>query len=412
MKTPFGHLTYCTNIHSGESWQDHFAQLQQHIPNIKENLSPQQPFGIGLRLSNKASIELSSKGDLDVFKSWLQANNCYVFTMNGFPYGGFHHTVVKDNVHAPDWLTQDRVDYTARLAHILAELLPEGMDGGISTSPLSYRYWFDGKHKQEEATAKATQNILAVLQTLIQIKKDTGKTIHLDIEPEPDGLLETGEECISWYKKTLLPAGIELLKTTLQYSEEEAVAAIKEHITLCYDVCHFAIGFEDGTQVVQQLKKEGIKVGKLQISAALKAALPQKADQRQKVFETFALFNEPVYLHQVVAQKEDGTLLRYRDLSQALNDDAAKEAKEWRAHFHVPLFAAQYGVLQSTQREIKEILQQQMESPFTAHLEVETYTWEVLQQDLKIPLTDSIIRELQWVQAQWLKEKQDVFENA
>ena len=58
MKTAFGHLNYCTNIHAGESWEDHFAQLQEHIPVIKQAVSPNGPFGIGLRLSNKASIAL------------------------------------------------------------------------------------------------------------------------------------------------------------------------------------------------------------------------------------------------------------------------------------------------------------------------------------------------------------------
>ena len=408
MKTPFGHLTYCTNIHSGESWQDHFAQLQQHVPSIKKSLSPQAPMGIGLRLSNEASIELASKGKTDVFKSWLAEHNCYVFTLNGFPYGGFHNTVVKDNVHTPDWLTNERVEYTIRLAHILAQLLPHRMDGGISTSPLSYRFWFEDNEAQKEAIAKATQNILTMLQTLIQLKKETGKTIHLDIEPEPDGLLETGAEFINWYKEVLLPAGIRFLATTFNFSEAEAIAAIKEHITLCYDVCHFAIGFEAHSEVLQQLQKENIQVGKIQISAALKATLPKSVEERQKVFETFALFNEPVYLHQVVAQQWDGTLLRYRDLQPALENEQAQDAKEWRAHFHVPLFEAQYGVLQSTQQDIIEILQLHCNEPITHHLEVETYTWEVLQPHLKIPLNQSIIRELQWVQAQLLKGKTNV----
>jgi len=405
MKTAWGHLTYCTNIHSGESWEDHFAQLQNHMPAIKKSLSPQRPFGMGLRLSNQASIELSLKGKTDVFKEWLAQNDCYIFTLNGFPYGGFHHTVVKEKVHEPDWLSEERVAYTRRLAYILAELLPEGLEGGISTSPLSYRYWFDGKEAKEKATAKATQNMLAVLQTLIEIKREKGKIIHLDVEPEPDGLLESGTEFLAWYEQVLLPQGIAFLSTHFNYTEEDAIASIQEHITLCYDVCHFAIGFENHAQVLQQLKRKGIKVGKLQISAALKATMPGEEPEKQKVLETFAQFNEAVYLHQVVAQTKEGELLRYRDLPQALQDETARNAKEWRAHFHVPLFEAQYGVLESTQQDIINLLQLQTTEPFTQHLEVETYTWEVLQPQLKIPLTDSIIRELQWVQAQWPKEK-------
>lgn len=408
MQTPYGHLTYCTNIHSGESWTDHFRQLQQHLPQVKKAVSPQQPFGIGLRLSDAASKELLEKGNVNIFKAWLQQHGCYVFTMNGFPYGGFHHTVVKEAVHTPDWLTNERVEYTKRLAYILAQLLPEDLDGGISTSPLSYRYWFSEAEK-EEAVAKATESILTVAEALIQIKRETGKTIHLDIEPEPDGMLENGAEFLHWYQQTLVPAAIPYFEKKLYYSEAEALAAVKAHITLCYDVCHFAIGYEDHAAYLQQLQEAGIRVGKIQISAALKAALPQAAADRQKVFEAFSRFNEPVYLHQVVARNRDGNLLRYRDLPQALHDTTATAAVEWRAHFHVPIFAESFGLLQSTQGDIINVLALHRAQPFTTHLEVETYTWEVLQNDLKAPLTESVIRELQWVQQQLLKGKTNIF---
>ncbi len=148
METPYGHLTYCTNIHSGESWPDHFEQLRRFIPAVKAEVSPDKPFGIGLRLSNLASLELSKAPALEAFRQWLKENDCYVFTMNGFPYGGFHHERVKDEVHTPDWSTAERAAYTSRLFRILAALLPEGMEGGISTSPLSYKFWHRLKKKR------------------------------------------------------------------------------------------------------------------------------------------------------------------------------------------------------------------------------------------------------------------------
>ena len=125
MKTPYGHLTYCSNIHTGEGWQEHFSELKKNIPDIKKAVCPDAPMGIGLRLANQASIDLSESQNLEIFKKWLAENDCYVFTMNGFPYGGFHDVVVKDQVHAPDWTTQSRVDYTNRMFEILAKILPE-----------------------------------------------------------------------------------------------------------------------------------------------------------------------------------------------------------------------------------------------------------------------------------------------
>ena len=407
MKTGFGHLTYCTNIHAGETWTEHFAALQQNIPAIKQRICPARPFGIGLRLSNAASMELIQEKNLQRFQQWLQDQDCYVFTLNGFPYGGFHHTVVKDNVHAPDWTTPLRVDYTVRLARILAALLPEGMEGGISTSPLTYRLWHKTAEEKAAAFERSTAGILQVVAALMELKETTGKTIHVDIEPEPDGLLESGAEFLQWYHAHLLPMGGSFLKEKFQFGNEEARDAIKEHVQLCYDVCHFAVGYEDHAAVMQQLKEQGIKIGKIQISAALKAILPAAAE-RDGVMEAFRQFNEPVYLHQVIARKEDGNLKRYADLPDALKEADDLSVREWRAHYHVPLFIENYGALQSTQKDIQEALRLHQQQPLTTHLEIETYTWEVLPQDLRLPLAASIIRELQWVLAELPIEDNEV----
>ena len=371
MQTSRGHLTYCSNIHSGETWSDHFAKLRENIPLVKQQVSPFNPFGIGLRLSNVASLELRKQENLDEFRKWLNENECYLFTMNGFPYGGFHNTVVKDNVHAPDWLSADRVQYTIRLAQILAALLPEGMDGGISTSPLSYKFW----HKEEDLPdvyQKATMHLLDVVDQLIRIKRATGKLIHIDIEPEPDGLLGNGTEFMQWYVQYLVPMGTTFIQDRYKVNEDEATSLLREHVQICYDVCHFAICYEDHHHVIEQLRSLGIKTGKIQISAALKAPLSQNMDERKKVIDAFSTFNEPVYLHQVMAKKNNGQFILYRDMPLALDDSQNKDVVEWRAHFHVPLFVSSYGVLGSTRHEIEKVLAIHEATPFTIHLEIET----------------------------------------
>ncbi|WP_421944820.1 metabolite traffic protein EboE [Pedobacter sp.] len=385
MEINSAHLTFCTNIYAGESWSAHFAVLEDSFPVLKAQLSPDKPMGIGLRLSNLASLELLKENHLEEFKQWLNKVGGYVFTMNGFPYGGFHHTRVKDQVHAPDWTTNERLVYTIRLFKILAELLPEQMDGGISTSPLSYKPWFSNADERKSATAAATENILMVAAELKNIKDRTGRILHLDIEPEPDGFLESGAEFINWYEQVLLKAG------------KLNSGIIKEHICLCYDVCHFAIGYEPHIEIIEELKEKGISIGKIQISAALKAKLPAQISERTEVFNALAGFDEPTYLHQVIAKQKDGTLIRYPDLSDALADKENTNAEEWRAHFHVPIFVEDMGMIQSTQTDIKAVLDYHKNKPFTNHLEVETYTWEVLPASLKAPLNDSIVRELQWV---------------
>lgn len=397
MKKNGFHLTYCTNIHPGESWKDTFDNLQYHIPKIKKGLSPDQPLGIGLRLSNEASLDLVQADNLHEFKAWLADNQAYTFTFNGFPYGGFHRQVVKDKVHHPDWTTDDRRDYTLRLFEILNGLLPDGMDGGISTSPLSYKFWHDSEEVLKAAKRVATLKMVEVAVRLYQIKVEEGRLLHLDIEPEPDGLLENTADVLNFYRHWLIPLGTEVFVKQFSLSEDEAVAALKDHIRVCYDVCHFAIVYETAEEVFAAFDAEGIKIGKIQISAALKVNLPQGEEGKEAVRRLLLPFEESTYLHQVVARQKGGELVAYKDLSPALDTLMTTDAEEWRIHFHVPVFLAEYGQLSSTQETIVEVLKILRSQKITNHLEVETYTWEVLPEDVNLDLTHSIIRELQWV---------------
>ena len=65
----------------------------------------------------------------------------------------------------------------------------------------------------------------------------------------------------------------------------------------------------------------------------------------------------------------------------------------------MPLFLENYGLLSSTQSEIIKTLAIQKARPFTNHLEIETYTWGVLPASVQVPLNESIIREIAWVQS-------------
>jgi len=397
MQIANSHLTYCTNIHPGENWAAHFEQLQQHIPAIKARISPEKPFGIGLRLSNTASLELDKEPALNAFKAWLKEQDCYVFTMNGFPYGGFHHTVVKDQVHTPDWTTPERVAYTMRLFRILAALLPDGVEGGISTSPLSYKLWHVRCETERDAIMEnATLNMLQIVQQLVGIHRSGGPFMHLDVEPEPDGMLENTAEYVRWFFDYLLPAAIPVLVDKFGFTEDEAAEKVKAHVQLCYDVCHFALVYESPAAVLETMCQYGLRIGKLQISAALKAILPEAGIERNAVISAFRTFNEPTYLHQVIARTATG-YLHYPDLPQAISDADNTAVKEWRSHFHVPVFIDQYGLLSSTQTDIREVLQLQVKQPFTPHLEIETYTWDVLPADLKLPMDQSVSREMEWV---------------
>jgi hypothetical protein len=447
-------LTYCTNIHPGNGWSEVLANLRQYAPALKQRLSPHAPFGLGLRLSAVESEELLPRlpshdrvpgapwatgrvmgadlpsrdrqgaflpsrdrqgvDHLEHFRDFLAENGLYVALLNGFPYGSFHRRVIKEDVFAPDWRDENRVQYTLRLIRILKALLPAGQDGGISTSPLSYKRWM--ALDDRAAWESMTRNIVRVAEALVRVRQTEDRFIHLDIEPEPDGLIENSAELVAFYQDWLLPVGGPFLADALGIPVDEARRHLLDHIQVCLDTCHVAVEYEEPEVMLARFEQAGIRVGRLQISSALRVNLPgpvesgklrvESPDRRNSQFSTpdsqlrtliarqLEPFAESSYLHQVIEQRDDGSLHHYPDLADALPMIHAPRARQWRVHFHVPLFVEEYGLFGSTQEEIRPFFRA---APFTRHLEIETYTWEVLPPALKEDLSESILREYRWV---------------
>jgi len=392
------HLTYCSNIHPGESWLEVFANLEKYVPELKSRLSPTAPFGIGLRLADAAAKELLESNNLAQFQVWLTQQDLYVFTLNGFPYGGFHRQVVKDQVYSPDWSTEERLNYTLNLTQILATLLPEGLDGGISTLPLSYKPWW-GKDQAtcETVLKKSCFNLVSVIVEMIRVYEQTGKLLHIDLEPEPDGLIENTSEVIDFYQNWLLPIGGSYLSEKLNIEQSLAETKLLEHVRICYDTCHFSVEYEEPKSIFARLQSAGIKIGKIQISAAIQVKIPAEIEKRSLIVERLRPFAESTYLHQVIERRSDGTLHHYSDLINALPHLEQSQAEEWRTHFHVPIFIHDYQILQSTQDDIAAVLRLLKTNNACSHLEIETYTWDVLPSEMKIDLLTSIQREYEWV---------------
>ena len=382
-------LTYCTNIHPGESWPDVFASLRRHIPRVKSAFAPTKPFGVGLRLSAEAAMVLHEPSVLAEFREFLAAEDLFVFTINGFPYGAFHGQRVKEDVYQPDWRDERRLAYTNQLADILVELLPASGFGSISTVPGTFKALGEG------AEAVMADMYLRQVAHLIGLRQRHGKTIALALEPEPCCFLETIEESIRFFERHLFSLGAVGRITELTgLSASEALAALPRHLGLCYDVCHAAVEFENAGESIRALRAAGLPIHKLQLSAALRLSPgPRQLD-------ALKAFAEGTYLHQVVTRDASGDLTRYVDLPDALAGTSASLAEEWRVHFHVPIFEADIEPLATTQDFLAEILALHRDASISPHLEVETYTWDVLPPALRgIPVDEAIARELQWVEA-------------
>ncbi len=389
-----GHLTYCTNIHPGESWPEVRANIEKFFPAVRDRVAPGQPFGIGLRLSARASKALTEEpSTLREFQDYLKSSGLYVFTINGFPYGTFHGTRVKEEAYLPDWRDPERLRYTDELAELMAKLLPDGIEGSISTVPGAYKPAMG----RDADVGRITEHMVRHVGRLVDIRKRTGKFIALAIEPEPSCYLETIDECVEYFGKHLFgDAAVRLLGELTGIDAKSASGALHEHIGLCLDLCHAAVEFEDPDACLKQLETAGIRVHKMQISAGLRVAklTPGALDGLRQ-------FNDPVYLHQVVERGPAG-VRRFTDLPEALATvDGNAAGREWRVHFHVPIFLDDLGEFSSTSFFIRKVLERHRRQPVSSHLEVETYTWNVLPPHLQAGgMEQAIARELNWVRAE------------
>ncbi len=372
------HLAYCTNIHRGETWAETMAALSTHTVAVRDRVAPGRPFGIGLWLSERASNELVlDPSGLLQFRKWLDRHNCYVFTLNGFPYGSFHGGPVKQRVYLPDWTTAERVAYTNRLFDILAALLPPEVEGSISTLPGAFK-----EFAQSPAQARAIRaNIFRSLEHAARVGEETGRKLHLALEPEPLCLLETVDETIQFFER--------------MRAEHKNTLAWEDHLGLNYDACHLAVEYEEPAQALQRLRDHGIKIKKLHISSAIKAAPTGEARAGLRAFA------EGTWLHQVVARFPDGRLARYRDLDVALEIPEARDADEWRVHFHIPLHCPAGAWFEPTTDHLLAILDALGFNPaLCPHLEMETYTWEALPPAMRSrEVADQLAAEYEWTLA-------------
>jgi sugar phosphate isomerase/epimerase len=275
------HLTYCTNIHPADGWDAVEANLRKYAPALKARLSPSAPFALGLRLSARDARELLANGRLDELREFLDSEGLYVPLINGFPYGTFHGAVVKADVYAPDWRTDARVEYTNDLVGILARLLPLGIDGGVSTAPLSYKPWM--LIADEDAMEAITRNVIRTVEAMILARREHGRIVHLDIEPEPDCLLETSTETIGFFERWLLPLGGRMLAREMGVSLDDAQDLIREHVQVCFDCCHFAVEYEDPDAALDRLREAGIRIGRVQLSSAVDVLLPDRPSEAEAI---------------------------------------------------------------------------------------------------------------------------------
>ena len=371
------HLAYCTNIHRGEDWPQTFDSLQRYTLAVRERVCPDKLYAIGLRLSDQASRDLSDRGTLLAFQQWLEKNRCYVFTINGFPYGRFHGTRVKEQVYSPDWTNVERVEFTKRLFDLLGQLVPPGVEGSVSTVPCSFKEFI---HNEEQIKAMRT-NLWDCVEHIAHVSQQSGRKLHLGLEPEPLCFLETSAETVSFFDQ--------------MRAARPNDPRLDQHLGINYDTCHLAVEFEEPQDALALLQQHQIKISKVHLSSALKVRPTPDTRQALKAFV------DDIYFHQVIERRPDGTLKRYRDLDAALVQNSKLPAPypEWRIHFHIPLHSRPTELFDNTSDHIVGLLQILKTQPgLCSHLEMETYTWEVMPAEMKNrSVVEQLVSEYEWM---------------
>lgn len=379
------HLSYCTNIHPAETWAETRAMLATHVLAVRDrlrdtgHLAPDASFAIGLRLSALAARELLESDHLPRFRDWLAATNTYVFTINGFPYGSFHGTRVKEQVFRPDWTDPTRLEYTKNLFRILAVIARTEISASVSTLPGSFKAF----HADEQPIRA---NLIEVAAFLDDLSEKSGHDFHLGLEPEPLGHFENQSETIGFFQRL--------------HHHAPDTDSIRRRIGVNYDACHFSLQYEPVLPTFDLFAYAGIRISKIHLSSALAFDPADPA-----ALDAIRAFNEPTYFHQVLLRDRDQNLTRFQDLPDFLTaiDSGGLRSGDFteaRVHFHIPLDTEPAPPLRSTRDDTIMVLEWRRQQPDACqHFEIETYTWGVLPPGMQRPVEQQLADEFRWVLA-------------
>ena len=389
-----GHLTYSTLVHPADDWEQIWKSLNTYVPQVKERFAGNKRFGVSLRLSAKSAETLvKSKADRDKLRKFLDDNNMYLYTVNAFVYGHFKGELVKEQVYEPDWRSEERTQYTMNVASVVADIAPKDVMPSIQTSPLGFKPRVTGP----DVVDSYTTNVLRVAKHLVELEQKTGVTVTLGLEPEPYCFLETTDETVDYFTNHLYAGkSVEKFAKMSGLPVAEAIAALRRHVGIVYDICHLAVEYEDITESLQKLVDAGVPIVKLQEAAAL-----HMPEVNRGVVDTLKRYSKTIYLTQTI-EKKDGKLTKYLNVDDAIAAwEKNPSPREWRTHIHVPVFLDDLGQFRTTRFAIADALKFHKRQPLSRHLEVETYTWDMLPDSLKTgDIVEYVCRELEWVRGQ------------
>ena len=372
------------------------------MPAVKRNVCPDAPFGVSLRLSGASAATLAGDPAERSCAEFLASQDLYVYTVNAFPHGPFKGRSVMEDVYEPDWTTDERARYTMDVADVLADITEPGVEPTIQTAPLAFRPKVSGP----DYVARFTHNLLRVVAHLVDLERRTGAGSSWRSNPSRSATSRrpTRPSATSRSTCTRRPRRGSSRPSPGSPSRR-STACVRRHLGVVFDIGHQSVGFEDIPASLELLVAAGIPIFKLQEAAAL--WVPEVTEEAVRELERFT---DTIYLSQTT-ERRDGEVIRYLNLGDALEAWRASPggAREWRTHFHVPVFLDEIGAFRTTRSGIEDALRMHAETPLSDHLEIETYTWDVLPAHLKTGDIDEYVsREIEWVRDQLTAARNNV----
>lgn len=371
-------LTYCSNIFKEKHFYNLLDKLFDCFSFIKSNFKNKH-IGLGLCFSNKLINTVLITKNFNYFNKWIYKNNFYLSSINGFVYKSFHKKKIKEYIYYPDWTTLLRLNFTKKIILLLSKLNNSNNNYSISTSPISFKYWTK-KRDRKYIFFTSAKNFINIFNYLIYINNYTKKYIHLDIEPEPACLIETFDDFLYFFLKWL--AVYLKFHFSTKY-DKKFINLLKHYINLCYDICHFSVNFCNHSNIITLIKKHKIKIGKVQISSALE--LKKTLSEYNIKNDLLFLYNSQ-FLHQNTLLYNN-ILKKNIDIKYLTNyiDNTV------RIHCHMPIYLNEYKtIFKTTSCETKNALLIILKNFNIKHLEIETYTYDML---LDINKFTSILKE-------------------
>lgn len=387
-------LGYSTNVHRSENLRQIYRFLRDFTIPVRQRVWGKETAGLELRLGIGGTRDLQSARARREFGEFLAASGLRLFSINAYPLQDYHARRVKEKVYEPSWADSSRARWTIAIAKVFADLLPEGLEGSISTLGGGYRR----RGHDPRTLGRIADGYLKVIETLLDLER-SGSRIVLAVEPEPETTFETAGDMIEFFEGVLLPRARERFRGT---SPAHVEANLRRLFTVNFDTCHLSTLFKDPVENLQHLERAGLRIGKLHVTSALAVTNPFRSPS---AYGDLLSMDEPRYLHQFCGIDRDRRVIwRGLDLDELparLVRGEHPDVVELRSHFHAPVYLRRYRRLSTTRDETERAVRYVKRRRLTEHLVLETYTWPLFAEgeDRTAALVRGIAKEFRWLQA-------------